>query len=112
MILQKKSRIRFENSPKCIAYEYPLNDKDLNVALVEINGRYPDKGEVTNQVVKELLYVVKGNGKVVIDGAEHKIESGDVVLLLPNQKYFYDGVLTLVVSCSPDWYPEQHKEII
>lgn len=112
MIISKNSRIRFENSPKCIAYEYPLKEKDLNVALVEINGRYPDNGEVTNQVVKELLYVVKGKGKVVIDSTEHMIGSGDVVLLLPNQKYFYDGVFTLVVSCSPAWYPEQHKEII
>ena len=42
MIIKKKDRISFQNSPTCTAYEYPLNDKELNIALIEIKGRYPD----------------------------------------------------------------------
>jgi len=111
MRIKKDDRVRYENSPKCIAYEYPLGDKDINVAYIEINGRYPDKGFVTNEAVKEILFVVEGEGKIVIEDEEHELKEGDVVLLLPKKKYFFDGKLKLVVPCSPAWYPEQHKNV-
>lgn len=111
MIIKKNARIRKEISPKCIAYEYPTVDKDIDVAIIEINGRYPDEGYVINEVVKELVLVAGGRGKIVIDKEEHKLEADDAVLILPKQKYFFDGRLKLIVSCSPAWYPEQHKNI-
>jgi hypothetical protein len=46
MIVKKENRIRHENSPKCTAYEYMMDDKDINIALAEIDGRYPDTGLV------------------------------------------------------------------
>lgn len=109
MIIKKKDRVRHENSPKCIAYEYPLEDKDINVAFVEIDGRYPDKGFVTNDAVKEIVFVVEGEGRIVIEDEGHELKEGDVVLILPKKKYFFDGKMKLVVPCSPAWYPEQHK---
>ncbi|UCD04235.1 MAG: cupin domain-containing protein [Candidatus Woesearchaeota archaeon] len=111
MIVKKNSRIEHENSKKCIAYEYPMGDKDINVALIKINGRYPNEGEVTNEVVKELSFVAKGFGKVVIDKKEYTLEEGDAILILPKQKYFFEGDLELVISCNPAWYPEQHKQV-
>ncbi len=109
MKIAKEQRIRHENSPKCIVYEYPMEDKDINVAFVEISGRYPDKGLVTNEIVKELIFVIEGNGKIVINKEEFALKSQDTVLILPKQKYFIEGKLKLVVSCSPAWHPEQHK---
>lgn len=109
MILKKKDRVRHENSPKCIAFEYPMEDKDINVAFIEIKGRYPDEGQVTNEIVKELFFVTKGKGKITIDGKESELEEGDSALILPKQKYFFEGKLSIVVSCAPAWFPEQHK---
>lgn len=109
MIIKKENRLRHENSPKCIAYEYLHNDKDINVAQIEIDGRYPDIGQVTNKKVKELIFVVEGNGRIVIDNKEDKITEGDAVLILPNQKYSIEGKLKLVISCTPAWSPEQHE---
>ena len=111
MIVKKKNWVKYENSPKCIAYEYPTNDKDLNIALIEINGKYPDEGEVTNEVVKEIVFVVKGKGKIVVDKKEYAVEEGDAVLILPKQRYFFNGALEILVSCSPAWYLEQHKQL-
>jgi len=111
MIVKKESRVKHENSPKCIAFEYPMNDKDINVAFIEIKGRYPDKGQVTNEVVKELVFVSKGKCKITIEGKETELEEGDSVLILPKQKYFFDGNMEIVVSCAPAWFPEQHKQI-
>jgi len=109
MIVKKKNRVRHENSPKCIAYEYPMKDKDISAAFVEIKGRYPDEGQVTNEIVKELVFVLGGKGKIVIDNKEHELSEGDSILIIPKQKYFFDGTLELIVSCSPAWYQEQHK---
>jgi mannose-6-phosphate isomerase-like protein (cupin superfamily) len=110
MIVKKEERLRFENSPGCVAYEYPTKDKDINVAFIEINGRYPDKGYVINEAVKEIVFVLEGPGKIIIGSEEHGLEEGDVVLIPPKQKYFFDGKLKIIASCNPAWYPEQHKQ--
>jgi mannose-6-phosphate isomerase-like protein (cupin superfamily) len=111
MLIKKKQRIRHENSPKCIAYEYPHGDKDMNIAWIEIDGRYPEDGEVVNEVVKELVFVVHGKGRIVIEGEEYKISEGDSLFIRPGQKYFFEGKLNLVMANHPAWYPEQHKII-
>jgi mannose-6-phosphate isomerase-like protein (cupin superfamily) len=109
MIIKKKDRIRHENSPECIAFEYPIGDKDINMAFVEIRGRYPDEGYVINESVKELVFVVEGEGKLTIGEKEYGLAEGDAVLILPGEKYFFDGNLKILVPCSPAWFPEQHK---
>jgi len=110
MLVKKSERKKHMNSPKCTAYEYPFPDKDINIAFIEIKGRYPEKGRVTNKVCKELVFVVKGIGKIEIDGKELSISEGDSILIQPNQKYFFDGKLDIFAACHPTWYPEQHIE--
>jgi hypothetical protein len=56
-IIRAKEAKEFKNSESCIAAEYPSEDKDINVAVVEVTGRYPEKGRVTNLKCKELLYI-------------------------------------------------------
>jgi mannose-6-phosphate isomerase-like protein (cupin superfamily) len=112
MLVKKENRIEFKNSEKCIAYEYPLNDKDINMALVVINGRYPDTGRVTNEQVKEIVFVINGKGKIFVENKEYELKEGDAILILPKQKYFYEGHnLQIMAACSPAWHPEQHKYV-
>jgi len=110
MIIKKSERKEFKNSPVCTAYEYSFDDKDINVAFIEIKGRYPEKGRVTNKVCKEIVFVTKGKGKIEIDRKELLISEGDSVFIQPNQKYFFEGKLSITASCHPTWYPEQHIE--
>lgn len=110
--VKKGARARFENGPTCVAYEYPMHDKEIDVAYVEINGRYPEKDRIMNELVKELGYVVVGKGKVVIEGREYSLGKGDEILIMPKQRYYWDGKLGLLMSCTPAWYPEQHKMIL
>ncbi|MBU4216939.1 hypothetical protein L6270_03870 [Candidatus Parcubacteria bacterium] len=42
-IIHKSQTNEFKNSDVCIATEYPINDKDINVAHVEVLGRYPEQ---------------------------------------------------------------------
>ena len=111
MIIKKKDRKKFANGDTCIAYEYPLGEKDIDIAFVEIKERYPMTGHVYNESVKEVIYVVEGNGHLVIDGNSYTLEAGDVALLSPGEKYYFEGDFKLVIPSSPAWYPEQHRHV-
>lgn len=110
--LSKNQTKTFNNSNTCTAIEYPINDPDINIAVIKINGRYPETGRTVNLVCKELVYISEGNGKVIIEGKEISLHQGDVVLIEKGEKYYWDGNLTMVVPCTPAWYPEQHKEVV
>jgi len=110
-VVHKNQTKEFKNSDVCTATEYPLGDKDINGAVIELKGRYPDKGRVVNLKCKELAYVVKGSGRVVVEGEEVELNKGDVVLIEPGEKYYWEGNMTMLVPCTPAWYPEQHKEV-
>jgi len=110
-IASKDQTTKFKNGDTCIAHEYPLKDKDLDTAVVEVIGKYPVNGLATNTVCKELAYVLKGSGKIFIEDKEYVLEQGTEVLIEPNEKYSWEGNFTLIISCAPAWYPEQHKLI-
>ena len=67
-IIHKSQTKTFKNSENCVATEYPLGEKDINGALVELTGRYPSAGRVMNLKCKELVYVVRGFGTVILEG--------------------------------------------
>ncbi len=98
------------NGPHCVAHEYGHGDKDIDTAFIEITGRYPDRGRVMNRVCKEIVFVTKGRGRIEVDGEMMAVEEGDSIFIRPNQRFFFEGKLDIVVSCHPAWYPEQYRE--
>ena len=109
--VHKNQTEKFKNSDACTAIEYPLKDNDINGAIIKLSGRYPNEGRVVNLKCKELAYIIEGSGKVVVEEKEVKLEEGDLVLIEPGEKYFWEGNLKMFVPCTPAWYPEQHKEV-
>ncbi len=99
----------FENGLFFIANEYETNDKDINIAKSQINGRYPEEGRIANTICKEIVYVANGKGSVFIEDKEIKLNKDDVVLIEPNEKYYWEGSLTLIPACYPAWTPKQVK---
>jgi mannose-6-phosphate isomerase-like protein (cupin superfamily) len=100
-----------KNSDSCIATEYPIGDPDIDFATVEITGRYPDEGRVMNRTSKEIFLILKGTGKIVIEGREVKLNQDDVILVEPGDKYFWEGTMSIAVSCTPPWSKEQHQKV-
>lgn len=111
MIVKKSESKRFANSPTCIIHEYGHGDDDINIAIADINGRYPEKRNVINKVCKEVVFVLEGSGKVGIEGKEFPLSEGDSVLINPNQRFFWGGKMKLVMVCNPAFKPEQHVEV-
>jgi mannose-6-phosphate isomerase-like protein (cupin superfamily) len=110
--IKNTDSIEHKNSDECIAFEYPLNDKDINVAFVEINGRYPDSGKMFNEECKEIAFVVEGDGKVVVNDEEFVLEKGDLILIEPKEHFYWEGKLKVLLSCSPAWTLEQYKKAL
>lgn len=98
-------------SDVCTSIEYPMGDDDINGAVGIINGRYPDKGRVVNEKCKEMVFVLEGSGKIVIEGEKVKFQKGDLLLIDPGEKYYWEGNFKIFMPCTPAWYLEQHKEV-
>jgi mannose-6-phosphate isomerase-like protein (cupin superfamily) len=112
MKLVKSSQTQeFKNSDACTAFEYPLGDKDINGAVIKLDGRYPEDGYVINEVCKEIAFVVDGSGQLTVGDETQELHKGDLALLLPGEKYYFEGQLTMFMPCSPAWYAEQHKHV-
>ena len=103
--------IERKNSESCVVSEFPIKDSDISFAIVKVSSRYPDSGHATNTISKEIVYVQEGGGKVVVGNVGFALIPGDAVLISPNEKYYFDGDMTLHISCTPAFRPEQHIHI-
>lgn len=110
-LAHKEEAKEFKNSDSCIAYEYPIKDPDINAAVIKLSGRYPDKGRTVNTECKELVYVIEGSGKLVVEGSEFDLRQGDALLIDKGERFYWEGNMTLFMPCTPAWSPEQHKEV-
>lgn len=108
-VVHKNQTNEFKNSETCFGLQYEIGDKDIDGAIVNVCGRYPEKGNITNLVCKEIAYVVSGSGKLGKDGKEYILNEGDIIFLDEGEKFFWEGNMTMFTACSPAWYAEQHK---
>lgn len=100
---------RFKNSEACEGVAYSDKSAPVDMAVIDITGRYPEKGWAVNQVVHEIAYVKRGTGNLAIKGrGVTKLEESFVVLIEPGERYAWEGDMTIVVACSPPFNPEQH----
>lgn len=85
-------------------------DKDIDLGIATIQGRYPDEGYGVNLVSKELIYVIEGKGTLNFENEKIEFSEGDSILIEPNEKYYYDtDYCKISMSCTPAWSIEQHK---
>jgi len=110
IIKQDQTQV-FKNSDMMTSREYPFGDKDINAAVIELDGRYPEAGFVMNKVCKEIAYIIDGDGTLTTGGETHELHKGDTAFILPGEKYYFEGRLTMFMPCAPAWYAEQHVEV-
>ncbi len=108
-IIHKKDARVFKDGEVFTAYEYDTHNPDINIARIEIKGRYPVQGSMRNTKVKEMVYVERGKGQVNINGNETEVALGDVISFENGEQIFWNGNLTLVIACTPAWTKEQHE---
>ena len=108
--IKKSNAVKGANSNKCETIEYSFNDKDMDLGIATITGRYPENGFCVNTISKELIYVLDGNGKLYFENNCIEFEEGDSILINSNEKYYWDSAYCIVsMTCTPAWNEEQHK---
>ena len=108
-IIRKEAAEIGSNSDKCKTIEYSFGDKDIDLGLATITGRYPEAGYCMNIISKELIYVLKGSGKLCFEDETISFNEGDAILIENNKKYYWNTEYCEVsMSCTPAWNPEQH----
>lgn len=108
-IIHKNQTNSFKNSNVCFGKEYPLKDKDIGGAVIEIRGRYPDKARIVNLECKELIYVLEGSGKVFVEGKASNFTKGDMFVICPKEKYYWQANCVVLICCTPPFDPKQYK---
>jgi mannose-6-phosphate isomerase-like protein (cupin superfamily) len=110
--IQSTAGKRFQNSPHCTAIEYQFDgEEDINSAVIELSGRYPDVGVSRNEVCKEIVYVIEGSGIISDTIKSVALAKDDMVQIEPGERYYLEGTMKLLISSAPAWYPEQYTII-
>ncbi len=110
--IKHKDAIKHQNSSLCVAYEYPVEESDISIALAEVKGRYPDQGYAVNHSCTEMAYIIDGTGYLVTKNCSFEVNKGDVLYIPANEKFFWEGELTLILPTAPAWSLDQHEHIL
>lgn len=112
MKLRKISEaIRHENSLVCTAYEYQMPTRELDSAVIEITGRYPESGWVMNTACTSLVHIIKGEGHVISEAGSQALEEDGQLLIEKGEKYAFEGTMKLLFSAAPAWSSDQVESV-
>ena len=93
-----------------VVCEYETDDPALGGATALIRGRYPPQGYVVNTKVKQLVYVLSGSGEIITGDKKHEISAGDIIFIDSNEKFAWNGHLSLFLANTPRFDPAQYRE--
>jgi mannose-6-phosphate isomerase-like protein (cupin superfamily) len=111
-VIKKSQAITTQDIGTSRFHEYRFTFKNASLGVSEINGRYPTSGYDVDEAVEQSWYVESGAGSVWAAGQVWPIGQGDMVHLLPGEKYWIEGNdLRLIVASSPEWSEAQHKHV-
>ena len=62
--------------------------------------------------ITEIYVFNKGEGKIIINGNEHKVSNGDCFIIPPKTIHFIEAItrMEFVCICTPPWTPEHEFE--
>lgn len=89
--------------------EYLMNELGISGAVAKISGRYPQHGFAINEISKELVYVLSGNGKIITPTKTIEFSHGDVIFIDKQEKFAWQGEFRIFMVTAPKLNPNQHK---
>ncbi|MCL2280723.1 cupin domain-containing protein [Candidatus Saccharibacteria bacterium] len=67
--------------------------------------------EFYNDTATQTWYIIEGSGVFVLDGEEHKVGAGDLVVVPPKVKKYYLGKMKMVLVTSPTFDSNDEHEV-
>ena len=83
----------------------------LSIAVVEMDGKYPEDGWSINDICTETMYVQEGVMDVDIEGESYTLNPGDVLSIPPKKKYRCHGTAKSIDIITPAWDKSQNHII-
>lgn len=108
-IVKKSKSIKVNPAASTTILEYPINDSPISGAVATIHGRYPEKEYCYNEESTELVYVLSGQGKIVTRSESLEFSEGDLILIQPNEQYYWSGNFKIFMANTPKFDSKQHK---
>ena len=97
-----------------VAREYAMCDSEIDCALVKVSGQYHGADKfTTNTKVKELLFVVQGQGAIEMkNGERQSFAQYDAILLEAGEVYrFVETDALFCIVCTPPWSLAQTETV-
>lgn len=109
MLIVRKKQRKDVKTANNLCHEYDFGGQNLDCSVIEIKGRYPERGLCRNTKVDELIFVKSGTGRLVFDNEVFDLKQDDAVLIHKNDWYFWSGETdaSLLVVCTPAWSEDQ-----
>ena len=105
----KMNGVAFQNSSTCKGLSF-AEYAPLDLATIEISGRYPENGWARNLESHEMVYVLQGSGSLMTrDGETTDLVGSDVIHVSPDTWFAWNGNMTILMACSPAFNPEQYE---
>ena len=109
LITNDETKVK-KNSEACLIHEYDLANKDIDIVKAIITGRYPKEGYALNEISKELIYILNGEGTINFENESKTVSKGDAIIIDKNTKFYWDSkYVEATITCTPAFDKNQYK---
>lgn len=101
---------QFTNSNTCQGVSFGVPGAPIDLAEITITGRYPEQGWARNLESHEMVRILSGTGKLLLeDGESTALQEGDVVHVSPKAWFAWEGQMVILIACGPAFDPEKYE---
>ncbi len=58
-----------------------------------------------------IFYIIEGSGTWFIENKPYVVEAGDIIIIPPNNRFYYKGVLKQICITAPAWEEEYEHHV-
>jgi mannose-6-phosphate isomerase-like protein (cupin superfamily) len=102
MIYKKNQSIEFEKQGVRMRI-YNTKDQCSQASIVYQETETGHHEEFYHSKSNFIFYIIEGSGTWFIEDQPYQVEAGDVLIIPPNNRFYYQGSLKQVCITSPAW---------
>jgi mannose-6-phosphate isomerase-like protein (cupin superfamily) len=110
MIYKKENTIEFEKQGVKMRV-YNTKDHCPEASIVYQETLTGHNEEFFHSKSNFIFYIIEGSGTWFIEDEPYIVETGDVVIIPPNHRFYYKGNLKQICITSPAWEEEYEYHV-
>ena len=110
LIFKKENAVEFEKQGvKMRVYNSKEQCENASVVYQETTKGHSE--EFYHAKSNFIFYIIEGSGTWYIEDEPYDVSAGDIVIVPPNKRFYYKGVLRQVCITSPAWEAEYEHHV-